>query len=61
MQDCFFLQAPSGGAEFNLWRGLHLLGEYNFMRTKQRGKVASGAPESLLRTHHGVLGLSYHF
>jgi hypothetical protein len=51
----------AGGAEFNLWGGLHLLGEYKFTRTRQRGKVSSGTAESLLRTHHGVFGLSYHF
>jgi hypothetical protein len=51
----------AGGAEFSLWRGLYLLGEYKFTRTRQRGKVSSGTAESLLRTHHGVFGLSYHF
>jgi len=51
----------SGGAEFRLWRGLYALGEYKFTRTRQRGKVALGTAESLLRTSHGVLGLSYHF
>lgn len=51
----------AGGAEFNLWRGLYLLGEYKFTRTRQRGKVSSGTAESLLRTHHGVFGLNYHF
>ena len=51
----------AGGAELNLWRGLYLLGEYKFTRTRQRGKVFSGTAESLLRTHHGVFGLSYHF
>lgn len=51
----------SGGAEFRLWRGLYALGEYKFTRTSQRGKVASGTAESLLRTHHGVFGLGYYF
>lgn len=51
----------AGGAEFNLWRGLYILGEYKFTRTRQRGKVSSGTAESVLRTHHGVFGLSYHF
>jgi hypothetical protein len=51
----------SGGAEFRLWRGLYALGEYKFTRTRQRGKVAQGTAESLLRTSHGVLGVSYHF
>jgi hypothetical protein len=51
----------SGGAEFRLWRGLYALGEYKFTRTRQRGKVALGTAESLLRTSHGVLGASYHF
>jgi hypothetical protein len=51
----------AGGAEFKLWGRLYALGEYKFTRTRQRGKVFSGAAESLLRTHHGVFGLSYHF
>jgi hypothetical protein len=51
----------AGGAEFQLWGGLYALGEYKFTRTRQRGKVSAGAAESLLRTHHGVFGLSYHF
>lgn len=51
----------AGGAEFKLWRRLYLLGEYKFTRTRQRGKVSAGNAESLLRTHHGVFGLSYHF
>lgn len=51
----------AGSAEIKLWRGLHALGEYKFTRTRQEGKIASGTAESLLRTHHGVFGLSYHF
>lgn len=51
----------AGGAELKLWRGLHALGEYKFTRTRQRGKIANGEARSLLRTHHGVFGLSYHF
>ncbi|MGH9882949.1 MAG: hypothetical protein ACRD6N_16045, partial [Pyrinomonadaceae bacterium] len=51
----------AGGAEVKLWRGLYALGEYKFTRSKQRGKVFSGTAESLLHTHHGVFGLSYHF
>ena len=51
----------AAGAEVRLWKGLFALGEYKFTRTRQSGKVFSGTAESLLRTHHGVLGLSYHF
>jgi opacity protein-like surface antigen len=51
----------AGGAEFRLWRGVYALGEYKFTRTRQRGEIFSGRAESLLRTHHGVFGLSYHF
>lgn len=51
----------SGGVEFRLWRGLHALGEYKFTRTRQRGKIAQGTAESLLRTHHGVFGLGIYF
>jgi opacity protein-like surface antigen len=51
----------AGGAEFGLWRGLYALAEYKFTHTRQRGEIFSGRAESLLRTHHGVFGLSYHF
>jgi len=51
----------AGGVELHLWRGLYALGEYKFTRTRQRGKVFSGEAESLLRSHHGIFGLSYHF
>jgi hypothetical protein len=51
----------AGGAEVRLVGGLYLIGEYKFTRTQQRGRVAEGEAESLLRTHHGVIGLSYHF
>jgi hypothetical protein len=51
----------AGGVEVHLWRGLYALGEYKFTRTRQRGKIFAGEAESLLRTHHGVFGLSYHF
>jgi hypothetical protein len=51
----------AGGAEINLWRGLYALGEYKFTRTRQRGNIFGGEAESLLRSHHGVFGLSYHF
>ena len=51
----------AGGAELRLWRGAYALGEYKFTRTRQRGEIFSGTAESLLRTHHGVFGLSYHF
>jgi hypothetical protein len=51
----------AGGAEIHLWRGLYALGEYKFTRTRQRGKIFAGEAESLLRSHHGIFGLSYHF
>jgi opacity protein-like surface antigen len=51
----------SGGAEFRLWRGVYVLGEYKFTRTRQNGKVSSGTAESLLRTQHGVFGVAYYF
>jgi opacity protein-like surface antigen len=49
------------GAEVNLWRGLYALGEYKFTRTRQHGKIFFGTAASLLRTHHGVFGISYRF
>jgi opacity protein-like surface antigen len=51
----------AGGAELDLWKGLYILGEYKFTRTRQHGKISSGTAESLLRRHHVVFGLSYHF
>lgn len=51
----------AGSAEVRLWRGFYFLGEYKFTRTRQRGKIFSGEAESLLRTQHGVFGLSYYF
>jgi len=51
----------AGGAELDLWKGLYILGEYKFTRTRQHGEISSGTAESLLRTHHVVFGLSYHF
>ena len=51
----------AGGAEVKLWRGLYALGEYKYTRTRQRGEIFGGEARSLLRTNHGVFGLSYHF
>jgi opacity protein-like surface antigen len=51
----------AGGAEFKVWKKVYVFGEYKFTRTRQEGKVFSGTAESLLRTHHGVFGISYHF
>ncbi len=51
----------SAGVELHVWRGLYALGEYKFTRTRQRGAIFAGFAESLLRAHHGIFGLSYHF
>jgi hypothetical protein len=51
----------AAGAEFPLRGGLHFLSEYKFTRTRQQGKIFSGSAESVLRSHHAVFGLSYHF
>jgi hypothetical protein len=51
----------SGGVELHLWRGLYGWSEYKFTRTQQRGKVFLGEATSLLRSHHGVFGLGWHF
>jgi hypothetical protein len=51
----------AGGGELRLGGPIYLLGEYKFTRTRQRGKVVAGHAESLLRSHHGVFGLSFHF
>ncbi len=54
------LQA-AGGAEVRLWRGLYGLGEYKFTRTPQRVRIYEGHAETLLKTHHIIFGLAYHF
>ena len=51
----------AGGAEFKLWKEWYGFGEYKFTRSRQRGAVSAGTAESLLRTHQGVFGVSYHF
>lgn len=51
----------AAGAEVQVWKKVYAFGEYKFTRTRQRGKVAAGTAGSLLQTHHGVFGLSYHF
>jgi hypothetical protein len=51
----------AAGAELHLGRGFYVLGEHKFTRTRQRGKVFEGFAEALLRSHHGVFGVSYHF
>jgi hypothetical protein len=50
-----------GGAEVRLIGGLYALGEYKFTRTRQKGRVFMGEAESLLRSQHGITGLSFHF
>ncbi|HEV8487296.1 MAG TPA: hypothetical protein VGV87_27355 [Blastocatellia bacterium] len=49
------------GAKLRLKGGLYAIGEYKFTRTRQRGSVFMGEAESLLRSQHGIVGLSYHF
>ena len=51
----------AGGMEIHLWRGLYALGEYKFTRSRQSVGVVDGTAQTLLRTHHGVFGLAYHF
>jgi hypothetical protein len=50
-----------GGAELRLKGGLYAITETRFTRTHQKGKVFMGEAESLLRSQHVTLGLSYHF
>ena len=49
------------GAKVRLKRTLYALIEYKFTRTRQRGRVFMGEAETLLRSQHGIIGLSYHF
>lgn len=51
----------AGGAEFGIWRGLHLLGEYKFTRTNERVDVHAGTVETPLNSHHIIAGVSWHF
>ena len=50
-----------GGGELRLIGGLYVIGEYKFTRTRQKGSVFMGDAESLLRSQHGIAGLSFHF
>lgn len=50
----------AASAEVKLWQGFYALVEYKFTRTRQNGKIYSGTAESLLLTHHGIFGISYH-
>ena len=50
-----------GGGELRLKAGLYAIAEYKFTRTRQKGSVFMGEAESLLRSQHGIFGLSYHF
>jgi hypothetical protein len=51
----------AGGVELHMWRGLHALFEYKFTRTNQKGRVYLGQANSLLRSQHGIFGLTYRF
>jgi hypothetical protein len=51
----------AGGIELHMWQGLHALFEYKFTRTNQKGRVYLGHANSLLRSQHGIFGLTYHF
>lgn len=50
----------AGGAEYRLWRGLYFLTEYKFTRTQQDIDVGQSGGRTLVRSHHGVFGLSLH-
>jgi lipid A oxidase len=50
----------AGGVEYRLWRGLYFLSEYKFTRTRQNIEVGDVGARSLVRSHHGVFGLSLH-
>jgi len=50
-----------GGAELRLIGGLYAIGEYKFTRTRQKGSIFMGETELLLRSQHGIAGLSFHF
>ncbi|HEY3128324.1 MAG TPA: hypothetical protein VGL91_02620, partial [Acidobacteriota bacterium] len=51
----------AAGAQLRLRRGIYALAEYKFTRTRQSVTVSGGKAGTLLKTHHGVLGLAYHF
>ena len=51
----------AAGAQLRLRGGIYALAEYKFTRTRQSVTVSGGTAGTLLKTHHGVLGLAYHF
>lgn len=51
----------AGGVELLFWRRLGALFEYKYTRGRQKVDVAFGHAESLLKSHHGVFGLVWHF
>ncbi len=51
----------AGGVELLFWRNLGALVEYKYTRGRQKVDVAFGDAESLLKSHHGVFGLVWHF
>jgi lipid A oxidase len=50
----------AGGAEYRLWRKLYFLTEYKFTRTRQDIDIGQNSGRTLVRSHHGVFGLSLH-
>lgn len=51
----------SGGAEWRLWRGLSVLGEYKLTTTRQSVTVDRGDASGRFTSHHGVFGVAWHF
>jgi hypothetical protein len=51
----------AGGMDVRLVRGLSAIGEYKFTTTDQRVAVVDGHAEGRFTSHHGVVGLAWHF
>ena len=51
----------AGGIGIRAWRGLAVLAEYKFTRTRQTASVDRGEARGRFLSHHGVFGIAWHF
>lgn len=51
----------AAGVELNIWRNINAILEYKYTRTNENVTIPAGHADTLLRSHHGILGIAYHF
>lgn len=56
----FAFQA-AGGIEVRTTRGLAVVAEYKFTRTRQSLEIDRGEARGVFASHHGIVGLAWHF